>query len=453
MSLNLKKPLGFWKLTSLVVGNMVGCGIFLLPANLAKYGSASMWAWLVTALGAFLIAIVLSRSSQIVRASGGPYAFARNGLGNFIGFQTVYNHWVAMWVGNLAITIALIGYMAQIFPILLNPVIGVLAGLIVIWLLTIVNIKGVSVAGKLQLVATILKVLPILFLIIFGVWYIKLEHIVVELGSGVVHLGAQYQSISAAAGTTLWAFIGLESATVPYNYVENPRRNIPLATIVGVLFATAIYIAGTTVVMGMLTPEALAASASPYITVAEMLFGTFGKWVMLLGAIISCFGCINGWTLVMGQVSLAAADNDLFPMIFSQKNKVGAPAAGLIIAAILESAILLLTLNKDMQEQFNLIVLMASLAALIPYLYSTFASLVLLNRPMQGSSFGNKLLILIASLAAVYVFWSISIAGEKIVFYGSILVFTSALLYGWGYGNAPAATAAKELQVDVEEKE
>ena len=437
MNLTSRKPLGFWTLTSLVVGNMVGSGIFLLPANLAKFGGASMWAWLITALGAFFLAVILSRSSQIVRSNGGPYAFVRAGLGNFMGFQTVYNHWVAMWVANLALILALITYMSRMFPILLNPVIGIIFGIIIIWLLTLVNIKGVGTAGKLQLVTTILKVLPILLLIVVGIWYIKLEHLSFMMkGSSGLH-GASYQSISAAAGMTLWAFIGLESATVPYNFVENPQRNVPLATIIGVLFATAIYIIGTTIVMGVLPPDVLAGSSSPYITAAELIFGAWGKWLMIVGAIISCFGCINGWTLVLGQVTMAAADHDLFPTIFGQRNKMGVPAVGLIITAILESIILLLTLNKDMLEQFNLIVLMASLAALIPYLYATFASLVLMKRPPYGFKFGDKLLVLIASLAAVYAFWVISIAGEKIIFYGSILVFTSALLYGWGYGNAP----------------
>lgn len=427
-----KKPLGIWTLTALVVGNMIGSGIFLLPTDLAKLGSASFLAWGVTALGAFFLALVLSRLSQLVQQNGGPFAYAKQGLGGFVGFQTVYNHWIAIWVGNLGLAIAFVSYLAMIWPIFAQPMIEIAMGIIIIWMLTLVNVYGVKSAGILQLVTVIFKLIPIVLLIIFGLWYFDLTHIKLAL----TFSDQSPHSLSAAASLTLWAFIGVESATIPYSSVENPKRNIPLATLLGTVIAAVTYILSTTVVMGILPEAALANGASSFVVAAEMVFGSWGKWLMVAGAIISCFGCINGWTMLQGQVAMAAADNNLFPGIFGVRNKYNVPALGLVITAVLESIILLLTLDKDMNAQFQLITLMASLAALIPYLYSSLAALIILKRQDHIILFKDKVLFLIASLAAVYSFWMIAISGTKVIFYGSILVFTSALLYGWGYGDS-----------------
>lgn len=424
----VKKPLGFWMLTSLVVGNMIGSGIFLLPTDLARLGSSSFIAWGVTALGAFFMALILSRLSQLVPQNGGPYTYARRGLGRFIGFQTVYNHWVAIWVGNLGLAIAFVSYLAMIWPLFSQDLIGIITAVIIIWMLTFVNIAGVRAVGMLQLVTVICKLIPIILLIVFGLWYFDIANI-----KQIVNATAQpTHGLSSAASLTLWAFIGVESATIPYSSVKNPQRNIPLATILGLLIAATVYIVSTTIVMGILPSAAFATGTSSFIVAAEMVFGSWGKWLMIAGALISCFGCINGWTMLQGQVAMAAADNNLFPSIFGIKNKKNVPALGLIITAILESIILFLTLDEDMQSKFELITLMASLAALIPYLYSSLAALIIFKRQ---TSVKDKLLFLVSSLAAVYAFWMITISGTKVIFYGSILVFTSALLYGWGYSD------------------
>lgn len=426
-----RKPLGFWKLTALVVGNMVGSGIFILPDDLARIGASSFIAWGVTVIGAFLLALVFSRLSQLVPQHGGPYAYTRQGLGNFIGFQTVYNHWIAIWVGNIALAIALIGYLAMFFPILAHQVYGIVVAVLIIWLITFVNTKGVQRAGTIQLVMTILKLLPFVVLMAVGFWYFNPAYIREYFQT----TSLSQTHITAAASLTLWAFIGVESATVPYKFVENPQRNIPLATLVGTAIAAIFYITSSTMLMGLLSPQMLGASESPFVTAAEVLFGGWGKWMMIGGAVISCIGCMNGWMLVQGQVTLAAAEDKLFPAIFRVKNKHGVPSLGLIITAVLQSIILLATLDKNIREQFELIILMASLAALIPYLYSSLAAFIILKRQPGGIvKLTDKALFLFATLAAVYAFWSIIVSGEKVVFYGSILVFASALLYGWGYG-------------------
>lgn len=440
-SSEIRQPLGFWKLTALVAGNMIGSGIFILPDDLARIGAASFIAWGTTALGAFLLALMLSRMSQLVPQSGGPYAYVRNGLGDFAAFQTAYNHWIAMWVGNIALVIALVGYLAMIFPILLHPAYGIAVAITILWLLTIVNITGVQRAGSLQLWLTILKLLPIVGLTLIGFCYFHPEYI----SEYINNANYSYLHITAASSLTLWAFIGVESATAPYKFVENPRRNIPLATLIGTAFAAFIYISSSAMLMGLLPPQVLGASPSPFVTAASLIFGAWGKWVMVVGAIVSCFGCINGWMLVQGQVTLAAARHNLFPGIFSITNKHGIAVLGLIVTTILQTIILVVTLDQNIRQQFQLIILMAALAALIPYLYSSLAALLVLKRQAGGMiKFTDKLLFLIAAAAAIYAFWSITISGAKVILYGSILVFTSALLYGWCYGDTQYDNARDE---------
>jgi basic amino acid/polyamine antiporter, APA family len=440
-SVVVDKPLGFWKLTSLVLGNMIGSGIFLLPADLSKFGMGSLIAWGVTALGAFFLAILFSRLSLLVREGGGPYVYAKRGLGGFVGFQTVYNHWIAIWVGNLGLVLAMVAYLAMFFPVLMiTPFYGVMVAIGVIWLLTFVNISGVSSAGTLQVFTTAVKIIPILILIFAGIGYFHPEYIRAHMDTlhlGLGNIGTNYVNIASASSLTLWAFIGAESAVVPYEHVKNPKRNIPLATLLGTGLAAIIYIASSTVVMGMLSPQALVTSPAPFIAAAEMMFGEWGKLIMAIGAVISCFGCINGWILVQGQVTMAAAKNNLFPRMFGLKNKAGAPVLGLVVTAVLQTIILLVTLDQETKRQLQMLMLMASLAALVPYLYTTFATFTIVKRSAGGAtSFFDKFILLIASLASIYVFWSMLIAGREVIYYGSILVFTSALLYGWGYGGS-----------------
>lgn len=429
-----KKSLGLWTLTALVVGNMVGSGIFLLPANLARLGKSSLLSWAVTATGALFFAFILSRMSQVVARNGGPYAYARAGLGNFVGFQTVYNHWVAMWVGNLGLVIALVGYLGMLWSILLNPLFVVISGVGIIWLATSINVVGVRLVGIVQIISVILKLLPIVLLIVFGFWYFHFDHI----KEAVALAEHSRQAISSAAGLTLWAFVGVESATIPYSHVINPRRNIPLATLIGTIVAASIYILSSTVIMGMLPAETLLSGVSPFISAAQVMFGTWGRFLVIIGAIISCFGCINGWTFLQGQLPMAAANNNLFPQVFGLRNAKGIPVRGLVITALLETIILCLTLYKDLLGQLQLLVLMASLAALIPYLYMSLASLVLLRKTIKVSDGKHMMLdivlFVVATITSIYAFWMITISGEKEIFYGSIFVFISALLYCWQYG-------------------
>ena len=425
-----KKPFGIWTLTALVVGNMVGSGIFLLPNDLVKFGQESFIAWFITIIGAFLLALTLSNSCRFIKRDGGPYAFAKSGLGRFVGFQTVYNHWIAVWIGNLGVILAFISYIKLVFPVFSSPIYSTILGFAVIWLLTIINTRGAKIVGKIQLVTVFLKLLPIVMLIGFGVWFFDLNNL-----HGLFDFSNQaHEHVKTIASLTLWAFIGIESATIPYNSVENPQRNIPLATLFGTVIAATVYVVSSTVILGIVPKDMIVAGTSAFMPAAEMIFGSWGKWLMVGGAIVSCLGCANGWTFIKGQIAMAGANDNLFPYVFGVKNKFGVPARGLIMTAVLESLVLILALHDNSGEKFGILIFMASFGALIPFLYASLSSIVLIRACTTMNLLKDKLMFFVASLASIYAFWMLSIAGIQTIYYGAILLLISSLLYCWGYG-------------------
>ncbi len=413
-------------LTALVAGNMVGSGIFLLPANLASIGSISIISYCFTALGAFLLAVVFSKMSLLIPKTGGPYIYTQSGFGNFIGFQTAYSYWLYLWVGNAAIAIAMIGYLSVFWPILHHAIFSCTTAICFIWLLTLVNIRGVHTVGILQIITTIIKYIPLALIAIFGWRYFHPQFLTQSFN---ISGHSNFSALSNAATLTLWSFVGLESATVPAGSVDNPKRDIPLATLFGTLIAAVIYIASSSVIMGMIPANILAKNTFPFAVAAGMIFGHWGKWLIAAGAAIACFGCLNGWILLQGQVPMAAADDHLFPRVFSKRNKADIPAKGLIITSILTSLLLLLSTNPNLVKQFNLLILIATFAALIPYFYTAMAEIIVIKQ--QGKVKKGRIHIAIAILTSLYAFWAIFGAGARIVFYTSILIFSSVPLYVW----------------------
>lgn len=432
------KELGLWTLTTLVAGNMIGSGIFLLPANLAHLGSISLLSWIITAIGAFSLAIVFSHMSLLVPRNGGPYAYAGAGFGDFIAFQTAYNYWIAVWVGNAAIVIAMVGYLAVFWPILHSAMATCITSIAFIWLLTLVNIHGIRSAGIMQLITTILKLMPILLIAIFGWFYFHLSYLTQAIN---VSGHSSFSAISNGAALTLWAFIGLESATVPADSVENPKKNIPLATLLGTLIAAVTYISSSTAIMGMIPQAKLAVSTSPFAEAAGIIFGSWGEWLIAAGAAISCFGCLNGWILLQGQVPMSAADDFLFPKIFAVRNKANVPAWGLVITSILITLLLLMTASPNLIQQFQVIILIAALTSLVPYLFTAIAEIIVIRKAHGRLKPITMMYISFGCIGALYAFWAIFGSGIDTIYYGMMLIFLSIPLYGWLCWQRPITTA------------
>jgi basic amino acid/polyamine antiporter, APA family len=418
--------LGLFALIALVTGNMIGSGIFLLPASLAQVGSISLVAWLITGAGALLLAFIFANFSMLIPKVGGPYAYVRSGLGTFLGFQTAYCYWIAAWVGNAAIAIALVSYLSIFFPLLAQPWPACLSAIVLLWLLTLLNISSVKGVGVFQIATTLLKLLPIIFIALIGWFYIHPENFTQAINVTEPHR-SNFSAINYAAALTFWSFIGLESATVPAGSVHNPRKTIPLATLLGTSIAAVVYIASSAAIMGIVPIEQLQASNAPFALAAEIMVGPIGKYIIALGAIISCLGCLNGWVLLQGQIAMAAADDGVFPARFSKRNKAGIPAFAVITTSVLISILLLMTVSKTLMEQFELIILIAVFATLVPYFYTVLAYWV--KQRESTATRKNIAKLLVALLAGTYVIWALLGSGQKVIAYGAMLLLSSVFMY------------------------
>jgi APA family basic amino acid/polyamine antiporter len=406
---------------------MIGSGVFMLPAALAVFGTISLVAWTFTSIGAILLALVFAQLSKILPKAGGPYAYCREAYGDFVGFQVAYCYWIAVWVGNAAIVVAMVGYLSVFWPALKHdPWWECAISIGTVWLVTGINCVGVWAAGKVQLITTVLKLLPLVIIAIVGVFFIDVNN----LKAFNISNSSNFSALTAAATLTLWSFIGFESATVPADDIENPRRNIPLATIIGTIVAAVIYIFGTLCVMGIIPMAVLAKSSSPYADAAQLMFGPWGSIVIGIAAVIACFGTLNGWILLQGQVPHAAASDGLFPRMFAATSKNGTPVVGLVISSVLITGLLLMRYGAALVDQFTFMITLATLASLIPYVYTTMAGIMIALKNKETFSRGMMLKVLaLPSLAFAYSFWAVSGAGQEVVFYGVLLLISSVPMY------------------------
>lgn len=423
--------LGFWMCTALVVGNMVGSGIFLLPATLAPYGSISIVGWMFTSLGAICLALVFAKLASLVPKAGGPYAYTREGFGDFAGFWIAWGYWIAIWSGNAAVAVAFVSYLTVFFPALKGHLwLAGLVGLGVVWSTTWINCRGVKQAGTTQLITAILKLLPLIAIATLGLLWVDTANLTPINPSGEpVH-----SALAATAALTLWSFLGLESATVPAGDVENPTRTIPRATLFGTVLAALVYILGMTTVMGVVPTEELARSNAPFSVAAAYMWGPWAYYAVAVGAVVSCLGTINGFTLLQGQVPAAAAQDGLFPRRFGIISERGVPAYGLIASSIFITILLMMNYSgsRGMVEIFVFIILLATLTTLMPYAFCAMAELVILVRDperFRGQRlFGSGV---IAAVAFVYSVWTVYGSGAEIVLWGFILLLLGIPVYVW----------------------
>ena len=425
----LKRSMGLWMAPALVVGNMIGSGVFLLPASMAgAAGPMSILGWVFTGVGAILLALVFANLGRTFPRTGGPYAYARRAFGDFVGFQTAWGYWIAAWAGNAAIAVAFVGYLAVFVPDLNSSnLAAALVGIGVIWLLTFVNILGTRESGFVQVITTVLKFVPLAVIGIIGLFFIDGGN----YSPFSPNEGSDVSQINTAATLALWAFIGLESATVPAEEVKDPERTIPRATILGTSITTLLYLVATIAIMGILPTSELAASSSPFADAAGEIFG--GGWDKVIAAVamVAAFGALNGWILLQGRVPMAAAEDGIFPPQFAKVHgKRKTPVFGLVVSSVLVTGLMLMNYTKGLVDAFTFVILLATLTTLVPYAYSAAAQVYLWL--VERESFNPKHLVrdvIVASLAFAYSVWAIAGAGEDIVTKGFVLLTAGIPVY------------------------
>lgn len=421
-----QRAIGFWTAVSLVMGNMIASGVFLLPASLAPFGGVSLGGWLVSTAGAVTLALVFARLARFNPAAGGPYAYTRQAFGDLAGFLVAWGYWISVWSANAAIAVAFVGYLDPFLPSLVRyPPTAAALAIGTVWLLTLVNLWGVAIAGRVQLVTAILKIVPLVVIAVAGIIFLEPSHFAVSDTSP----GAILSGVTATATLTLWAFLGLECATIAAGTIRDPERTIPRATVTGTLLAAAIYIASTVGVMGLVAPGVLSQSTAPFADAARSIAGDRAAMLVALGAAISCFGGLNGWILVVGQLPQAVAADGLFPKAFAVMSSRGTPARGMLIASTLTSALIAMNYSRGLVDLFTFIILLATLSVLVPYVFSALAGFILQRQdPRMRMSAGAST---IAALAFGYSLWAIGGAGTEVVYWGFLLLLAGLPVYVW----------------------
>lgn len=424
-----KNKIGLWTSTSLVIGNMIGAGIFLIPATLASYGGISLFGWLFSSIGAFFLAKVFGNLSKIMPGiSGGPYAYTHAGFGDFAGFIVAWGYWISVWCANATLAVSFVSGLSTFFePLQHNAVLEILTGLSVIWLLTWVNTLGIKATGNMQVVTTVLKLLPLLFIIIGGIFFINTANFTPFNISGTSNL----QAVTATGALTFYAFLGVESATIPAGDVINPEKTVPRATILGTVFTTLIYMLVTVVVMGMIPAVSLRNTATPLADAASIIGGQSAKYFVGAGVSLAAFGALNGWILIQGQISSAIAHDRLFPGIFKKENKRGVPAIGIVIGSVLASALMYMNYNAALVKQYTFLSLLSTLTSLIPYLFcaAAYVIIAIANKKLPKNKWPAA--IALGCISFAFSFWSVIGSGQEVVSWGFVLLMAGVPFYVW----------------------
>ena len=407
---------------------MIASAMFMLPATLSSFGSISLIGWLFSGFGAICLALVYSWLSQLMPvANGGPYAYSREGLGDFAGFLVAWGYWISIWSTNAAIAVAFLSYLSVFVPAVAdNAPLAIAIGLGAIWFLTWINTRGLRDAGLVQLVTTILKIAPLLLVTIGGLFFINTDNYLPFNSSGT----SNFSAITATATLTLFAFLGLECATIPSGQVENPEKTIPRATLYGTLTVTALYILGTVVIMGVLPPSVLKTSQAPFADAAASMWGNWARYLVAGGAVMSTFGALNGYIIMQGQIPAAAAMDQVFPSIFKNENKAGSPVVSIVGSSVLISALLLMNFNHSLANTYQFIILLSTMTVLVPYLFSAVSYVVLAVKSNQ-LKWNNGIKITIAILAFAYSLWAVAGSGQESVYWGFMLLMVGVPFFGW----------------------
>jgi APA family basic amino acid/polyamine antiporter len=429
------EKMGPWQATALVVGSIVGVGIFSLPYSLASYGPISLVAMAIASVGAIALAMVFAGLSRRLPASGGPYAYARTAFGNTWGFANAWSYWITAWAGNAAIAVGWVYYVEHFVNKGGNTTASIFIVLAGLWIPAAVNLTGVRNLSAFQVVTTVFKFVPLIFMATVGLFFISTANFTPWNTSGDTTSSA----IGGAAAICLFSFLGVEVAAVAASKVRNPEHNVPRATLGGTLGSAAVYMLSLIAVFGILPATALAqdSNKASYASAANDIFG--GAWSGNLVAalvIISGIGALNGWTMICAEMPLAAAKDGLFPKVFAHESSRGMPSVGIIASTALASvAVVISYAGTSGATVFTTLVLMTGITAAVPYAFSALAQLVWRFR--DGKVTSNALLvrdsvaaIVALGLSVAFIYYSRNVADDWYVVWGPFLMTAGAFVLG-----------------------
>ena len=424
----VQKKMNLMQLTFIVAVNMMGSGIIMLPANMAQVGAISLLSWLVTAVGSMAIAYGFAQAGLFNQRPGGMSAYAEDAYGKAGYFLVFFLYFLSLAVGNVAIGISAVGYLAGFFPVLTSTPIVTCIGLIaLLWLTTVANFGGPSVTGRIGSITVWGVIIPVGMISIIGWLWFSRETFAAAWNPNGLTLA---QGMGSSISLTLWAFLGMEFAAQNSDAVENPKRDVPLACMFGTLGAAVIYILSTTVIQGIVPNAELAASTGPFaLAYATMFNPVIGSIIMAL-AVLACLGSLLGWQFTIAQTAKTAADERLFPPLFSKVNKMGAPVTGMITLGIAQSLLALMTISPTLSEQFGALVNLAVVTNVLPYIIALSALFVMMKAAgvPEGKYRLNAAIVTVGMLYSVFAIYA---SGKDAVLGGMIVTAIGFVIFGF----------------------
>jgi APA family basic amino acid/polyamine antiporter len=418
---------------ALIMGSIIGVGIFNLPTSLAAYGPITLVSMGLTTIGALVLALLFASLSRRLPADGGPHAYARVAFGNRVGFLNAWSYWITAWAGNAAIAVGWVLYVEQFVNKGHNRAGSILLVLVGLWLPAVINLSGVKNMGSVQVITTILKFAALAFMSTVGLFYIQSANYSPWNVSGESAVAA----IGGGMAIALFSYLGVETASVAAAKVRDPDRNIPRATILGTLATAVVYMLSLTAMFGILPTSTLASATAPFSDAVNSMFG--GTWagkIMAVVVIISGFGALNGWTMICAEMPLAAAKDGLFPERFKRISRTGVPAFGIVVSTVLASIAMFVNyLGSSGATAFTTLVLMSGITAAIPYGFSALAQMkwrLMDHRTLETPRFVRDMVVAVVSLifSILFIVYSRNTGNSFWIYWAPFILAGGALLLG-----------------------
>ena len=425
--------LGLTSATGLVIGSIVGTGVFTMPAVIAGAGTMGIVVLGVIAVGAMLLAVLFGQlTRRIPDSDGGLYAYSRHEFGDFAGYLVGWCYWVQAWAGNAAIVSSWVFYVDALFgwahP---SGMANWGIAMVGLWVPALINLAGIRQMAWFQNITVVLKFLPLLFVGIVGWFFVSSAHFGAFNASG----GSLYSAIGIAAGVALFSFIGVEAAAMTAKRVANPRVNVMRASMLGTALSAVLYVLVTAVVMGLVAHHTLIDTGSPFVNAFDSMFphsAWAGKFIAAV-AVVSGIGALNGWTLIVTETSRAIAQDDLFPRPFAWTDRKGTAWFGILVGTALPSLLMLWRYNTSAGlTVFTYLVDLTVVTVAIPYFMSAIAQLTYLvsrRRRVQGWQLARDLSV--AGASVLFSMWVTFASGYQVVYQALVVILAGLVLYAF----------------------
>lgn len=410
-----RRPFGFWTATALVIGNMIGSGFFALPAQLAPFGFTSVAAWGAAIAGAMVIAWVIAGLSRAMPEATGTLAICAKALGPLPGVLIGWSFWVGVWSANAFIALTAVRYLGVFWPPLaassLTLVLGAVA---LLWLITLLNLRGAPAAGRFQVATTLIKLLPFAAILL----------LLAQLGvagdlAADTHPHAPFDSGQLASAVTLafFAMVGFECAGVAAERVRDPARTVTRATLTGVGVTGLLYLIACSGIVFAMPQEAVAGANAPVALFVETFWGRGAGLAVAGFAAVAAIGALNGWVLLQGEVPLGMARGGVIPASVGRTNARDVPVGALVASSVLASILVLSNVSRDTSAIYDFMLRVTTAATLWFYAGACVSALVIgVARPA-------------ALVGLIFALWAIWGAGTEAVVLSLALMATAVPLY------------------------